>query len=316
MEPLVSVGIPTYNRPEGLRHTLNCITSQTYTNLEIIVSDNCSENEEVTKVINEFAEKDKRIIGIRQKENIGAANNFKYVLGRATGDYFMWAADDDEIESNNYIEELCMHAKDRVMVFPNVRQFSNGKLNNDKFMRESYISASNDLEYLMSWLNNGSGHPIYGLFNLRMTKLLNFRIDDFCDDLSYFNEGITLHKLFINGNIRFVPDVHFRYNSNSNVKKNLRLISDFNRYTLRSIGIYLRSSLPIEVKVKALFKIYIQHGKYTYSLVKYHFKGTLSIFKFLMANPRIAFFSFPEFCTNLFKRIATKNAITFHSKNN
>jgi len=28
--PLVSVGIPTYNRPDGLRRTLECITNQSY----------------------------------------------------------------------------------------------------------------------------------------------------------------------------------------------------------------------------------------------------------------------------------------------
>jgi len=33
--PLISVGIPTYNRPEGLERTLQQITSQTYKNLEI-----------------------------------------------------------------------------------------------------------------------------------------------------------------------------------------------------------------------------------------------------------------------------------------
>ena len=31
--PLVTVGIPTYNRPAGLRHALDCITGQTYRNL-------------------------------------------------------------------------------------------------------------------------------------------------------------------------------------------------------------------------------------------------------------------------------------------
>ena len=34
---VVSVGIPTFNRPDGLRQTLECITVQTYKNLEIIV---------------------------------------------------------------------------------------------------------------------------------------------------------------------------------------------------------------------------------------------------------------------------------------
>ena len=40
--PLVTVGIPTYNRPKGLERTLQCILNQTYANLEIIISDNCS----------------------------------------------------------------------------------------------------------------------------------------------------------------------------------------------------------------------------------------------------------------------------------
>lgn len=94
--PLVSVGIPTYNRPEGLRRTLECITGQTYKNLEIIVSDNCSRNPDTEKVGREFAEKDSRVQYFRQKENFGMGRNFEFVLEKAQGEYFMWAADDDE----------------------------------------------------------------------------------------------------------------------------------------------------------------------------------------------------------------------------
>ena len=99
-EPLVSVGIPTYNRPKGLRRTLECITGQTYRNLEIIVSDNCSPGLETEAVVKEFQETDSRIQWFRQYENIGAINNFKFVLDKANGEYFMWAADDDEWHFN------------------------------------------------------------------------------------------------------------------------------------------------------------------------------------------------------------------------
>lgn len=94
--PLVSVGIPTFNRPEGLRRTLCQILAQTHENLEVIISDNASTNPEVERVGTEFAAKDQRVRYIRQPANIGAMPNFKHVLLRATGDYFMWAADDDE----------------------------------------------------------------------------------------------------------------------------------------------------------------------------------------------------------------------------
>jgi glycosyltransferase involved in cell wall biosynthesis len=95
-EPLVSVGIPTYNRPEGLRRTLNCITAQTYRNLEIIVSDNCSPSLEPARIAREFAGRDGRIVFHRQDPSLGMLGNFRFVLDRARGPLFMWAADDDE----------------------------------------------------------------------------------------------------------------------------------------------------------------------------------------------------------------------------
>lgn len=95
-DPLVSVGIPCYNRPEYLRRTLECITGQTYKNLEIVISDNCSPNPNVEKVGMEFAEKDSRVHYFRQLENFGGAFNYKFILDKCTGKFFMCAADDDE----------------------------------------------------------------------------------------------------------------------------------------------------------------------------------------------------------------------------
>lgn len=96
--PLVSIGIPTYNRPEGLHRTLTCLTEQTYHNIEIIVSDNCSPDTKVQEVAHEFTEKDPRVKYFRQEENKGPSPNFKFVLAQASGQYFMWASDDDEWE--------------------------------------------------------------------------------------------------------------------------------------------------------------------------------------------------------------------------
>lgn len=93
---LVSVGIPAYNRPEGLRRTLECITKQTYKNLEIIISNDCSPNPETEAVALEFTAKDPRIQYFYQQENKARFFNFGFVLEKATGEYFMWASDDDE----------------------------------------------------------------------------------------------------------------------------------------------------------------------------------------------------------------------------
>jgi len=103
--PLVSVGIPTFNRPYGLRKLLFCITQQSYKNIEIIISDNCSPGEETDIIIKEFMKTDPRIRFFKQSENKGAVFNFKFVLGKAIGDFFFWASDDDLFEKN-YITQL------------------------------------------------------------------------------------------------------------------------------------------------------------------------------------------------------------------
>jgi len=104
-QPLVSVGLPTYNRPKLLHQALECLTKQSYKNLEIIVSDDGFPGEETQKVVQEFMEKDPRIKYYRQEKNLGPSRNHRFVLERATGEYFMWASDDD-LWRPNFISEL------------------------------------------------------------------------------------------------------------------------------------------------------------------------------------------------------------------
>lgn len=102
-EPLVTIGIPTYNRPAGLERTLRAITAQTYQNLEIVISDNCSPDEAVQDIAQQFVARDARVTYFRQETNIGAVGNFFALLDLAKGDYFMWAADDDWWD-NDFVE--------------------------------------------------------------------------------------------------------------------------------------------------------------------------------------------------------------------
>jgi len=92
--PLVSVGIPTYNRPEGLKAALECFAGQSYTNLEIIISDNCSQLD-ISEVIESYLRVDDRVKYFRQSENIGMTLNSHFVWNKATGKYFILGSDDD-----------------------------------------------------------------------------------------------------------------------------------------------------------------------------------------------------------------------------
>ena len=86
-----------------MQRVLDSLLAQTLADFEIIISDNGS-TDGTDSLCQAYAEKDNRVRYIRQKENMGAAFNFKFVLDQARGRYFLWAASDD-VRSSDFLEE-------------------------------------------------------------------------------------------------------------------------------------------------------------------------------------------------------------------
>jgi glycosyltransferase domain-containing protein len=105
MEPLITIGIPTFNRPELLARALGSVARQSYPNIEVLVADNGPLDESVNRVIASFKHDLSDLRYVRHSENVGALKNFMFLLEAAKGRYFMWLADDDEI-SENYVASL------------------------------------------------------------------------------------------------------------------------------------------------------------------------------------------------------------------
>jgi len=91
---LVTVAIPTRNRIPGLVKALSCAISQTYVNLEIIVSDNNSAGDVKGAL---FAFKDSRIKSFKHDTDLSMTENWNFCLKQATGDYFLLLSDDDQL---------------------------------------------------------------------------------------------------------------------------------------------------------------------------------------------------------------------------
>ena len=77
--PKVIIGIPIYNEEKHIETTIESAINQTYENTEIIISDNCSSDRSY-EIAQQYPKKYSNIKVIKHKENIGAANNFKYLL--------------------------------------------------------------------------------------------------------------------------------------------------------------------------------------------------------------------------------------------
>lgn len=89
----LSVCIPTYNRSELLKQTLESVLCQINDEVEIVVCDNAS-SDDTYKVINEYIKKN-TISYYRNKKNMGMDYNFLQCLRNATGEYIQLLSDDD-----------------------------------------------------------------------------------------------------------------------------------------------------------------------------------------------------------------------------
>ena len=92
--PLVSMGLPVYNGANYLAQALESLLMQTYSNWELIISDNGS-TDATEDICREFAARDSRILYLREPVNRGATWNFNRVVDLARGPLFRWAAHDD-----------------------------------------------------------------------------------------------------------------------------------------------------------------------------------------------------------------------------
>jgi glycosyltransferase involved in cell wall biosynthesis len=95
MPPLVSIGLPVYNGARTLERVLESLLQQTHRELEIVLSDNGS-TDATPAIAQTFAARHANLRVVRSDENRGAVWNFNRVVELARGDYFMWAAHDDE----------------------------------------------------------------------------------------------------------------------------------------------------------------------------------------------------------------------------
>jgi glycosyltransferase involved in cell wall biosynthesis len=130
-QPLVTIGVLSYNRGHRIGETIESILRQGYTNLEILISDDASDdNNETVEACQKYIERDKRITLFVQKINIGPYHNYEFLVSQAHGEYFMWMSDDDELNPSiigRYVDFLESNP-DYSLVSGKILHWKNGEL--------------------------------------------------------------------------------------------------------------------------------------------------------------------------------------------
>ena len=132
-KPRVSIGLPVYNGEKYLEKTLESILSQTFSDFELIISDNGS-SDRTADICKMYADRDSRVRYYRNEINLGVAPNYNRAFELSSSEYFKWADYDDILEPSflaKCVDGLDKHPKAAVC-FPKVRQIDE----NGDFIRD------------------------------------------------------------------------------------------------------------------------------------------------------------------------------------
>ncbi|EIJ43130.1 putative glycosyltransferase [Beggiatoa alba B18LD] len=238
--PTVSIGIPLYNSEKYLRRTLDNLLTQTFSDFEIIISDDASKDL-TPKICAEYI----RIRFIQQSQNLGMAGNFEFVLQQAKGKYFMWVADDEW--SENYIECLVNRLDSNptidfayashVLIDENSR-ITGGESKIALFFRpRSYMPKLYNAAVFFLWINCSA---IFGMYRRHILTQRQPLFNLFQADNAVASDTRFLMEIMLHHKVIYTSKCQFKY-----------------RLILKPLDYYEKT----EVKSKIDFKKYVQENK-------------------------------------------------------
>ena len=226
--PLVSIGFPVYNAGRYIREALDGLLGQDYQNIELIISDNAS-TDGTFEVCEEYAARDARIRLHRNDINMGSSKNVMRVFDLSRGDYFMWAAHDDQWD-RTYVRkcvEMLERNPDAVLCCSELHFINeDGSVRwewpyvNFETAGKSVAERFQDFASRMGWF------AIYGLIRPQFLRQIPPFGDKFGADVVFFLE------LFLLGDVVKVPETLFYYrfpDKPKSVQQYLEALNPMNR---------------------------------------------------------------------------------------
>jgi len=179
MTPRVSIGLPVHNGEEFIRQAIDSILAQTYTNFELVISDNAS-TDKTPAICRLYAQKDIRIRFHRNRANIGPARNFNAIVRLSEGEYFQLLAHDDVLAPEFIAKSVHVldNNEDVVLCFSRQLEIDQAGRRLAPGSRILPMDAESPADRFTALLRNPIGSPmIFGLIRadiLRQTHLIGY----------------------------------------------------------------------------------------------------------------------------------------------
>lgn len=203
--PRVSIGLPVYNGERFLDEAVASILGQTFTDLELIISDNAS-TDSTEEHCRDYQARDSRVRYFRSEQNRGSAWNHNRVLEFARGEYFKFANHDDVCHPD--LIRRCVEALDArpevVLCHALVADIdSSGRVIHEHTYDFDTASPRPSARFNELLLKQG-GHDLYGLMRTRAARLTPS-----LGSYHQYAERVKVCSLALHGSFFQLPEVLF-----------------------------------------------------------------------------------------------------------
>lgn len=187
----VSIVVPIYNAEETLNRCLDSLINQSYKNIEIVcVNDGSSDSS--LKILNEYHDKDNRIVVIDNDKNRGCSFTKNRGIDNATGEFICFVDSDDYVESNMVYELVKFQKENNLdLVKCHYNNYEDGKLKNTilNYQEEKILNTKKDINEFKIKLFSGEIPGYLQLLLIKKSVLNNKRINEkitFLEDITFY----------------------------------------------------------------------------------------------------------------------------------
>lgn len=265
--PLVSIIVITYNSAKFVLETLESAKAQSYQNIELIVSDDCSQDNTVEVCKNWIEENDGRFVRtelITVEKNSGIPANCNRGVKAAKGEWVKLIAGDDLLVENA-IEDLTGYANfnnNTFFIFSDIGFIDEkgNSITKENYINKDFFNLSAKVQNRMLIIGNGFFIPA-------ATSLINkevlLRLGGFDEEIKYCEDypmwiKATRHDY----NLSYLDVITAKYRIHStsitssfNRKYNLSMKKVFFKYRIKEL-LKLKPFLAIELLVFNIFREY------------------------------------------------------------
>jgi hypothetical protein len=201
-DPLVTIGVPVYQGQHDLPITLECLRTQSYSNLDVLISIDAGDRQSA-EACEPFLHRDPRFRMHIQSSRLGWAGNTDWTMRERRGDFYIYQQHDDQV-SPTYVADLVAAATrspNAVICFAKMQ--CSGLLSVTQY---GLPFSGSPIERIRAYLESMDCVPFRGLMRgSALARTSGLLLSDFDPFDSYGTENRLMAELALQGDFKFVP---------------------------------------------------------------------------------------------------------------